>query len=136
MGVWDLMYLVQQYKKALRLAENQDFSEKTRSEFSLKAENLRLQIGRHLERAEKSSMIQESYNKDGSIQGCPIQIYLSVPLVSPLHPWDMACSAACVRSTRAIPGSIALVGSFSATCALRQLPVELHATRGMCVRVV
>jgi hypothetical protein len=67
MGVWDLMYLVQQYKKALRLAENQDFSEKTRSEFSLKAENLRLQIGRHLERAEKSSMIQESYNKDGSI---------------------------------------------------------------------
>ena len=67
MGVWDLMYLVQQYKKALRLAENEDFSEKTRSEFSLKAENLRLQIGRHLERAEKSSMIQESYNKDGSI---------------------------------------------------------------------
>ena len=67
MGVWDLMHLVQQYKKALRLAENQDFSEKTRSEFSLKAENLRLQIGRYLERAEKSSMIQESYNKDGSI---------------------------------------------------------------------
>ncbi len=67
MGVWDLMYLVQQYKKALRLAENQDFSEKTRSGFSLKAENLRLQIGRYLERAEKSSMIQESNNKDESI---------------------------------------------------------------------
>ncbi len=67
MGVWDLMYLVQQYKKALRLAENQDFSEKTRSEFSLKAENLRLQRGRYLERAEKSSMIQESNNKDESI---------------------------------------------------------------------
>jgi hypothetical protein len=67
MGVWDLMHLVQQYKKALRLAENQDFSEKTRSEFSLKAENLRLQIGRYLERAEKSSIIQESNNKDESI---------------------------------------------------------------------
>ncbi len=67
MGVWDLMYLVQQYKKALRHAENQDFSEKTRSEFSFKAENLRLQIGRYLERAEKSSMIQESNNKDESI---------------------------------------------------------------------
>ena len=67
MGVWDLMYLVQQYKEALRLAENQDFSEKTRSGFSLKAENLRLQIGRYLERAEKSSMIQESNNKDESI---------------------------------------------------------------------
>jgi hypothetical protein len=67
MGVWDLMYLVQQYKKALRLAENQDFSDKTRSEFSLKAENLRLQIGRYLERAEKSSMIKKSNNKDESI---------------------------------------------------------------------
>jgi hypothetical protein len=66
MGVWDLMYLVQQYKKALRLAENQDFSDKTRSEFSLKAENLRLQIGRYLERAEKSSMIKKSNNKDES----------------------------------------------------------------------
>jgi hypothetical protein len=67
MGVWDVMYLVQQYKKALRLAENQDFSDKTRSEFSLKAENLRLQIGRYLERAEKSSMIKKSNNKDESI---------------------------------------------------------------------
>jgi hypothetical protein len=67
MGVWDVMYLVQQYKKALRLAENQDFSDKTRSEFSLKAENLRLQIGRYLERGEKSSMIKKSNNKDESI---------------------------------------------------------------------
>jgi hypothetical protein len=41
MGVWDMMCLVQQYKKALRLAENQNFSEKTRSEFSLKAEHFR-----------------------------------------------------------------------------------------------
>jgi hypothetical protein len=67
MGVWDMMYLVQQYKKALRHAENQNFSEKTRSEFSLKAEHLRLQIARYLERAEKSSIIQESNSKDESI---------------------------------------------------------------------
>jgi hypothetical protein len=53
MGVWDMMYLVQQYKKALVLAENQNFSKKTRAEFSLKAEHLRLQIARHLERFEK-----------------------------------------------------------------------------------
>ena len=58
MGVWDMMYLVQQYKKALRLAENQNFSEKTRSEFSLKAENLRLQMARYLERAQKDSEVQ------------------------------------------------------------------------------
>jgi exonuclease I len=58
MGVWDMMYLVQQYKKALRLAENQNFSEKTRSEFSLKAEHLRLQMARYLERAQKDSEVQ------------------------------------------------------------------------------
>ncbi len=58
MGVWDMMYLVQQYKKALRLAENQNFSEKTRAEFSFKAENLRLQIARHLERFEKGNEVQ------------------------------------------------------------------------------
>jgi exonuclease I len=58
MGVWDMMYLVQQYKKALRLAENQNFSEKTRSEFSLKAEHLRLQMARYLERAQKDTEVQ------------------------------------------------------------------------------
>ena len=58
MGVWDMMHLVQQYKKALRLAGNQNFSEKTRSEFSLKAEHLRLQMARYLERAQKESDFQ------------------------------------------------------------------------------
>ena len=58
MGVWDMMYLVQQYKKALRLAENQNFSEKTRSEFSLKAEHLRVQMARYLERVEKEVEVQ------------------------------------------------------------------------------
>ncbi len=59
MGVWDMMYLVQQYKKALRLAENQNFSEKTRTEFSLKAEHLRVQIARHLERFEQRQEVRE-----------------------------------------------------------------------------
>jgi exonuclease I len=58
MGVWDMMYLVQQYKKALRHAENQNYSEKSRSEFSLKAEHLRLQIARYLERVEKEVEVQ------------------------------------------------------------------------------
>jgi hypothetical protein len=58
MGVWDIMYLVQQYKKALRLAENQNFSEKTLTEFSLKAKHLRLKIARHLERFEKGNEVQ------------------------------------------------------------------------------
>ena len=58
MGVWDMMYLVQQYKKALRLAENQNFSEKTRSEFSLKAEHLRLQMARYLARVEREVEVQ------------------------------------------------------------------------------
>lgn len=58
MGVWDMMHLVQQYKKALLHAENQNYSEKTRSEFSLKAEHLRLQIARYLERVEKELEVQ------------------------------------------------------------------------------
>jgi hypothetical protein len=58
MGVWDMMYLVQQYKKVLRLAENQNFSEKTRTEFSLKAEHLRLQIARHVESFERGNEVQ------------------------------------------------------------------------------
>ncbi len=62
MGVWDLMYLVQQYKKALRLAENQNFSEKTRTEFSLKAEHLRLQIARNLKRVELELEVQALLN--------------------------------------------------------------------------
>jgi hypothetical protein len=59
MGVWDMMYLVQQYKKALRLAENQYFSQKARSEFSLKAEHLRLQMVRYLECVEKRQEARE-----------------------------------------------------------------------------
>jgi hypothetical protein len=58
MGVWDMMYLVQQYKKALRFAENENYSEKSRSEFSLKAEHLRLQMARYLERVEKELEVQ------------------------------------------------------------------------------
>jgi hypothetical protein len=59
MGVWDMMYLVQQYKKTLRLAENQHFSERTRNEFSEKAEHLRIQMARYLERVEKRQEVQE-----------------------------------------------------------------------------
>jgi hypothetical protein len=58
MGVWDMMYLVQKYKKALRLAENQNLSEKTRSEYFLKAEHLRVQMGRYLERVEREVEVQ------------------------------------------------------------------------------
>ncbi len=58
MGVWDMMYLIQQYKKALRLADNQNLSEKTRSEFSVKAEHLRLQLARYLERVERENEVQ------------------------------------------------------------------------------
>ena len=63
MGVWDMMYLVQQYKKALRLAENQNFSEKTRSEYILKAEDFRLQIARNLKRVEQELEVQALLNR-------------------------------------------------------------------------
>jgi hypothetical protein len=59
MGVWDMMYLIQKYKKALLLAENQHFSEKTRNEFWAKAEHLRTQIAQYLERVEKQHEARE-----------------------------------------------------------------------------
>ncbi len=45
MGVWDMMYLMREYKKAL---EESDFP---------KAEDLRLQMARYLERVEKRQVV-------------------------------------------------------------------------------
>ena len=49
MGVWDMMYLMQQYKKTLEQAENPAFSAAQRKEFREKADNLRSQMGRYLQ---------------------------------------------------------------------------------------
>jgi hypothetical protein len=65
-----------------------------------------------------------------------MHLYLSAPLVSHLHPWDLACSAACARSTGAIQELIAQADSSSVTCAVQPLPVERVGTPGMRARVV
>ena len=52
MGVWDMMYLMQQYKKTLEEAENPAFSAAQRKEFREKADDLRSQMGRYLQRVE------------------------------------------------------------------------------------
>lgn len=52
MGVWDMLYLIQKYKKALEHADNSAFSPETRAEFSTKAEQLRVQMAGYLERVE------------------------------------------------------------------------------------
>ncbi len=59
MGVWDMMYLVQQYRKALERADNPAFSPETRAEFGVKAEHLRHQIARYIQRVEKQQQVQE-----------------------------------------------------------------------------
>ena len=59
MGVWDMVYLIQQYRKALEYAENPAFSPETRTEFGIKAENLRNQMGRYMARVEKLQEVQE-----------------------------------------------------------------------------
>ena len=53
MGVWDMLYLTQKYRKALEHADNPAFSPETRAEFSMKAEQLRAQMARYLVRVEK-----------------------------------------------------------------------------------
>ena len=52
MGVWDMMYLMQQYKKALEQADNPAFSAAQREDFREKADDLRSQMGRYLQRVE------------------------------------------------------------------------------------
>ena len=65
-----------------------------------------------------------------------MHLYLSVQLVSHIHPWDLACSVVCAKSTGAIQGLIAQADSSSATCAAQLLPVGLAGTPGMRARVV
>jgi hypothetical protein len=64
-----------------------------------------------------------------------MHLCLSAQLASHLHPWDLACSAACARSTGAIPVLIAQADSSSVTCAVQPLPVEQVGTPGMRARV-
>jgi hypothetical protein len=52
MGVWDMMYLMQQYKKTLEQAENPAFSAAQREDFREKADDLQSQIGRYLQGVE------------------------------------------------------------------------------------
>ena len=59
MGVWDMLYLMQKYKKALERADNPAFSQETRAEFSVKADHLRAQMARYMERVEKLQEVQE-----------------------------------------------------------------------------
>ena len=56
MGVWDMLYLIQKYKKALEHADNPSFSPETRAEFCAKAEQLRAQMARYLERVEAGNL--------------------------------------------------------------------------------
>ena len=58
MGVWDMLYLIQTYKKALERADNPAFSPETRAEFRIKAEHLREQMARYLERIENIGGIE------------------------------------------------------------------------------
>jgi hypothetical protein len=63
MGVWDMMYLIQQYKKALERADNPAFSTETRAEFGVKAEHLRDQMARYLARVEREVEVQALLNE-------------------------------------------------------------------------
>lgn len=59
MGVWDMLHLMRQYRKALERADNPAFSPESRTEFGVKAEHLRHQMARYLERVEKQQQVQE-----------------------------------------------------------------------------
>jgi hypothetical protein len=52
MGVWDMIYLMQQYNKTLERADNPAFSQEQQEEFRAKAEQLRNQMDRYMQRVE------------------------------------------------------------------------------------
>jgi hypothetical protein len=58
MGVWDLMYLTQQHKKALALASNPNVSAQRQTEYADKAEVIRQHMVRYLERVEDIERLQ------------------------------------------------------------------------------
>jgi hypothetical protein len=60
MGVWDMMYLVQKYKKLLQRSENPLFCEATRAGFAEQAQVVRDQMRRYMERVERQSEELES----------------------------------------------------------------------------
>ena len=59
MGVWDMLYLTQKYRKALEHAGNPAFSPETQAEFEIKADHLREQMARYIQRIEKQQQVQE-----------------------------------------------------------------------------
>jgi hypothetical protein len=68
MGVWDMMYLMQQHRKALEHADNLAFSTQTRAQFSIEAENLRDQMARYMARVEKLQELQESLKEKNELR--------------------------------------------------------------------
>jgi len=64
MGVWDMMYLMEQHKKALALAWNPNLSKEKQAEYSEKAEVIRQQMIRYLERVENRERLQKIENRD------------------------------------------------------------------------
>ena len=68
MGVWDMLHLIQKYRKALEHSNNPSFSQETRAEFTAKAEHLRVQMARYLERVERQNSKQtDSDNQESSM---------------------------------------------------------------------
>jgi len=60
MGVWDMMYLMQQHKQSLTLASNPNVSAQRQAEYAEKAEVTRQHMVRYLERVEDIERIQKT----------------------------------------------------------------------------
>jgi len=59
MGVWDMMYLMQQHKQALALASNPNLSAQRQTEYAEKAEVIRQHMVRYLGRVENIERVQK-----------------------------------------------------------------------------
>ena len=66
MGVWDMMYLMQQYKRTLERSDNSRFSDKARAEYADKAEVIRQHMSRYLAQVELASVKGSTANPSDS----------------------------------------------------------------------
>ena len=59
MGVWDMMYLMQQHKQSLTFASNPNVSAQRQAEYAEKAEVIRQHMVRYLGRVENIERVQK-----------------------------------------------------------------------------
>ena len=143
MGVWDMVYLVQKYKKLVERSQNPLFGEASRNEFAEQAEVVRTQMRRYLERVEKlsgeeSALAAEIANLEISKENALTIIFADLKAaaddrektVASVNPELMALYEK-IRAGNNGTGAAALIGNQCKGCHLTLNTIELQRIAGL-----